>query len=205
MSDDGLPTETEPVISEDLREREIDVLQGLLASGKVDLDRFQTALDGLMRARTHADFASVVRSLPPPVQFTPAARRREEPLKISTSMGDVRLEGRWQVGRLTKISTGLGNVTIDLTEAEFDDWDVKMVVDVNMGSIRVIAPWGLDIRQVGRSSAVKSTLQEPIPGFPVVRLSASCNRGTILLTHPKEKRQRRWGWRRRGSQETPRS
>lgn len=205
MSDDGLPTETEPVISEDLREREIDVLQGLLASGKVDLDRFQTALDGLMRARTHADFASVVRSLPPPVQFTPAARRREEPLKISTSMGDVRLEGRWQVGRLTKISTGLGNVTIDLTEAEFDDWDVKMVVDVNMGSIRVIAPWGLDIRQVGRSSAVKSTLQEPIPGFPVVRLSASCNRGTILLTHPNEKRQRRWGWRRRGSQETPRS
>lgn len=120
-------------------------------------------------------------------------------------MGDVRLEGRWQVGRLTKISTGLGNVTIDLTEAEFDDWDVKMVVDVNMGSIRVIAPWGLDIRQVGRSSAVKSTLQEPIPGFPVVRLSASCNRGTILLTHPNEKRQRRWGWRRRGSQETPRS
>ncbi|HEY7260730.1 MAG TPA: DUF1707 domain-containing protein [Trebonia sp.] len=205
MSDNGLPTETEPLISEDLREREIDVLQGLLASGKVDLDRFQRALDALMRARTHADFASVVRSLPPPVQFTPAAQRREEPLKISTSMGDVRLEGRWQVGRLTKISTGLGNVTIDLTEAEFDDWDVKMVVDVNMGSIRVIAPWGLDIRQVGRSSAVKSTLQEPIPGFPVVRLSASCNRGTIHLTHPREKRQRRWGWRRRGSQETPRS
>lgn len=66
MSDDGLPTETEPVISEDLREREIDVLQGLLASGKVDLDRFQTALDGLMRARTHADFASVVAACRPP-------------------------------------------------------------------------------------------------------------------------------------------
>jgi hypothetical protein len=197
VSDDGLPTETEPLISEDLREREIEVLQGLLASGKVDLDRFQGALDGLMRARTHADFASVVRSLPPPVQFTPAARRREEPLKISTSMGDVRLEGRWQVGRLTKISTSMGNVTIDLTEAEFDDWDVKIVVDVSMGSIRVIAPWGLDIRQVGRSSAVKSSLQEPIPGFPVVRLSASCNRGTIRLTHPKEKRQHRRGWRRR--------
>jgi hypothetical protein len=45
-------------------------------------------------------------------------------VEISTSMGEVRLESRWQVGRLTKIHTGMGAVTIDLTEAEFDDWDV---------------------------------------------------------------------------------
>jgi hypothetical protein len=206
VNDDGHPVETEPPISEELRQRGIDVLQGLLASGKVDLDRFQGALDGLLGARTHADFASVVRSLPPPVEFTPAARRRQEPLEIDTGkMGEVRLKGRWQVGRLTKIRTGMGAVTIDLTEAEFDDWDVEIVVHTTMGSITVIAPRGLDVRQVGWSAAVNSTLEEPIPGFPVVRLSASCDMGTILLMHPKEKRQRRWGWRRRPSQATPRS
>ena len=91
----------------------------------------------------------------------------------------------------------MGAVVIDLTEAEFDDWDVKIVVDTGMGSVTVIAPRGLDVRQVGRSAAVKSTLEEPIPGFPVVQLSASCNRGAIRLMHPKERRQRRWGWRRR--------
>ena len=133
----------------------------------------------------------MVRSLPPPVQFTPPARRRQEPLQISTSTSGVRLKGRWQVGRLTKIDTGLGDVTIDLTEAEFDDWDVKIVVRVNMGSVTVIVPRGLDVRQVGRGTAVNSTLQEPIPGFPVVQLSASCNRGRIRLVHPKEKPQRR--------------
>jgi hypothetical protein len=148
VDDDGLPAETESLISEELRQRGIDVLQGLLADGKVDLERFQIALDGLLRARTYADFATVVRSLPPPVPFTPAARRRQEPLVISTSMGDVRLKGRWQVGRLTKIGTGMGAVTIDLTEAEFDDWDVEIVVDTGMGSITVIAPRGLDVRQV---------------------------------------------------------
>lgn len=205
MDEDGPSAEIEPLISEDLRERGIGVLQGLLASGRVDLDRFQTALDGLLRARTHPDFASVVRGLPPPVQFTPSARRHQEPLEISTSMGDVRLEGRWQIGRLTKIDTGMGNVTIDLTEAEFDDWDVKIVVHVGMGSVTVIAPQGLDVRQVGRITAVTSTLQEPIPGFPVVRLSASCNMGTIRLMHTEEKRQRRLGWRRRRSQVPPRS
>jgi hypothetical protein len=205
VNDETLPVETEPPISEDVRQRGIDVLQGLLASGKVDLDRFQSALDGLLGARTYADFASVVRSLPPPVEFTPTARRRQEPLEISTSMGEVRLEGRWQVGRLTKIRTRTGMVTIDLTEAEFDDWDVEIVVHTTMGWVTVIAPRGLDIRQVGKSAAINGTLEDPIPGFPVVRLSASSDMGTIRVTHPKEKWQHRWGRRRRRSQGTPRS
>ena len=140
MNDDGLPAETEPSVPEDLQQRGIDFLQGLLASGKVDLGRFQKALDALLGAHTQADFASVVRSLPPPVEFTPPARRRQEPLEISTSMGEVRLEGRWQVSRLTKIDTGMGSVTIDLSQAEFDDWDVEIVVHTHMGAITVIVP-----------------------------------------------------------------
>ena len=66
MSGDGLPAETEPPVSEDLRQRGIDYLQELLASGKVDLDRFQTDLDALLGVHTQAGFASVVRSLPAP-------------------------------------------------------------------------------------------------------------------------------------------
>lgn len=164
----------------------------------MDLDRFQKALDALLEARTQADFASAVRSLPSPVEFTPPARRRQEPLKISSSMGDVRLKGRWQVSRLTKIYTGLGSVTIDLSQAEFDDWDVKIVVGTGMGTITVIVPRGFEVRPVGRSGPVNSTLEPPIPGFPVVQLSASSNRGTIRVKHPAEKKQRRQRWRRRG-------
>jgi hypothetical protein len=104
MGDGGLPAETGPPVSEDLQQRGIDFLQGLLASGKADLDRFRKALDALLGAQTQADFASVVRGLPPPVDFTPPARRRHEPLEISASMGEVRLESRWQVSRLTKIN-----------------------------------------------------------------------------------------------------
>ena len=103
MDDDGLPAKTGPPISEDLQQRGLDFLQGLLASGKVDLDRFQKAFDALLGVHTQAGFASVVRSLPPAVDCTPPARRRQEPLEISASMGEVRLEGRWQVSRLTKI------------------------------------------------------------------------------------------------------
>lgn len=204
MSDDRLPAEAEPPISEDLRQSGIDAVQRLVASGKMDLDGFQAALDRLLGARTHADVASVFRSLPPPVEFTPPAQRRQEPLEVSTSMGEVRLTGRWQVGRLTKIETGMGAVTIDLSEAEFDDWEVEIVAHTKMGSITVIAPRGLDVRQVGKSGPASSTLGPPIPGFPVVRLSASSDMGTIRLMHPKEKRERRWGRRRRSRNATPR-
>ena len=48
MNDDRLPVH-EPAISEELQQREIDVLQGLMVSGKVDQDRFQRALDELLR------------------------------------------------------------------------------------------------------------------------------------------------------------
>jgi len=203
VNDDGLPAEAEPPISEDLQQRGIDFLQGLLASGKVDLGRFQKALDALLEAHTHADFASVIRSLPPPVEFTPPARRRQEPLEISTSMGEVRLEGRWQVSRLTKIDTGMGSVTIDLSQAEFDDWDVEIVVHTHMGAITVIVPHGVEVRPVGRSGPVNASLEPPIPGFPVVRLSATCDMGTICVMHPTEKRQRRRRWPRRRRRTTP--
>jgi Domain of unknown function (DUF1707) len=178
VSDDRLPVETEPPISEDLRQREIDVLQGLVASGKVDLDRFQTALDGLLAARTHAEFAAVVRGLPPPVEFL-------RPRGGVKSAGDFHLDGRDSpqgplAGRSGSSST---------------------------------PPWarspssllGADVRQVGSSGAVNSTLEPPTPGFPVVRLSASSDMGTIRLKQPKQKSQRRWGSRRRRSQATPRS
>ena len=103
MDDDGLPAETGPPISEDLQQHGIDFLQELLAIDKVGLDRVPKVLDALLGAQTQADFTSAVRSLLPPVEFTPPGRRRQEPLEISTSMGEVRLEGRWQVSLLTKI------------------------------------------------------------------------------------------------------
>jgi hypothetical protein len=193
----------EPSLSEEVRQRGIDMLQELLASGTVDLDRFHPALDGLLKAPNEAEFAAVVRSLPPPVAFTPAARRRREPLEIASSMGEIRLEGRWQVGRLTKIDAGMATVTIDLSKAEFDDWDVEIIVHATMGTITVIAPRGFDVRQVGRIGAVSSTLEAPIPGFPVVRLRATADMGTIRVVHPAQKKQkqvkpRRRRWPRRG-------
>lgn len=78
----------------------------------------------------------------------PAASRRIHSGRAAASraVGDLHLDGRSSTqgplagGRLTKIRTRTGMVTIDLTEAEFDDWDVEIVVHTTMGWITVIAP-----------------------------------------------------------------
>jgi hypothetical protein len=192
-----LPADPELPISEEVRQRGIELAQELHAVGKLGLDQFHLALDRLLAVRTEPDFVAVIRSLPPPVEFTPPALRRQEPFEISVGMSEVRLEGRWQVGRATKISTGMGSVTIDLTQAEFDEWDVEIVVHTGMGEITVIAPRGFDIRQVGRSGAITTVIEPPIPGFPVVRLSATSDMGTIRIAHQAAPAQLRRRWHRR--------
>jgi hypothetical protein len=73
-----------------------------------------------------------------------------------------------------------------------------------MGTITVIVPRGLEVRPVGRSGPVNTAaLEPPIPGFPIVRLSATCDMGTIRLMHPAEKRQRRRRSLRRRGKTTP--
>jgi hypothetical protein len=194
---DGLPFAVEPPITEAVRQGGIDFLQRAFANNKMDLEHFQKALDEMLAARTEGDFVSVVRALPPPVEFTLPSRRHDEPIQIAMSLGHVRLDGRWQVGRVTTVTSEMGHVFIDLCEAEFDDWEVELVIQVAMGNITVIVPRGLDVRLVGRNSTVNSTLEPPIPGFPVVRLSATSDVGTISLAHPVEKRSRRRRWRKR--------
>jgi hypothetical protein len=198
VTSEGLPVGPESQISEDLRQRGIAVVQGLFADGRIDENAFHQALDQLFAVHSETEFCSLMRSLPPPVAVTPPARRRQEPLEIETSMGEVRLDGRWQVGRMTKIDTGMGAVIVDLTQAEFDDWDVEIVVHTHMGDITVIAPFGLDIRLVGRNSPVTTCLDPPIPSFPVVRLSATSDMGAVRLVNPTEPGTRRKRWRRRG-------
>jgi hypothetical protein len=66
-----------------------------------------------------------------------------------------------------------------------------------MGDITVVAPSGLDVRLVGRNSPVTMSLDPPVPGFPVVRLSATTDMGGVRVVNPTGPRVRRKKWRRR--------
>src|ERR1700722_14549772 len=113
---------------EDAQQRATEFLKELYATGDIDASGFDTGVTGLLAAKTEAELAEVVRSLPPSVALTSPDRRLAKPLEIHSGMARLRLSGRWQVATETHISADLGSVTLDLTAAEFDD----RVVDLHV-------------------------------------------------------------------------
>jgi hypothetical protein len=127
-------------MSEDAQHRATEFLKELYAAGQIDERRLDTGVAELLAARTDAELAEVLRSLPPPVALTSPDRRLDQPLEIHSGMRRLRLTGRWQVARETHVSADLGSVRIDLTEAEFDNRVIDLHVYTGWGASRSSCP-----------------------------------------------------------------
>jgi Cell wall-active antibiotics response 4TMS YvqF len=124
-------------------------------------------------ATTEADLAEVVRALPPLIPMTSPESRLAQPLEINSGFGRLRLARQWQVARETHVSAQLGNVRIDLTEAEFDDHIIDLHVYSGWGRITIIVPRGVAVQVIRHRGGVRSRLEPPVPGLPAASTSAS--------------------------------
>jgi hypothetical protein len=178
---------------EDARQRATEFVKELYAAGEIDADRLDTGVAGVLAARSEAELAEVIRSLPAPVTLTSPGRRLAKPLEIHSGLGRLRLAGKWQVARETHISADLGSIRLDLTEAEFDDHVVDLHIYTGCGSITIIVPPGMDVQVIRHRGGVDSRLDPPVPGLPLVRLDVTTNIGRVHLRHPgTQDRTRRW-------------
>jgi hypothetical protein len=169
---------------EDAQHRATEFLKDVYAAGDIDAGRFDTSVTRILAARTEAELADVVRSLPSPVALTSPDRRLAEPLEIHSGTGRLRLTGRWQVARQTHVSADLGSVTIDLTEAELDHSVIDLHVYTGCGGITIIVPRGVVVQITRHRGGVDSRLEPPVPGLPLIRLDMTTNIGRIRLRHP---------------------
>jgi hypothetical protein len=169
---------------EDVRQRATEFVKELYATGQIDADQLDTGVAGALAARSEAELAEVVRSLPTPVALTSQERRLTKPLEIHSGLGRLRLAGRWQVARETHISADLGSIRLDLTAAEFDDHVVDLHIYTGWGSITIIVPPGMDVQVIRHRGGVDSRLDPPVPGLPLVRLDVTTNIGRVHLRHP---------------------
>jgi hypothetical protein len=170
--------------AEDAQHRATEFVKELYAAGDIDATRLDASVTEILRATTEAELADVVRSLPPPITLTSVDRRLTEPLEIHSGTGRLRLAGRWQVGKQTHVSADLGSVTIDLSEAEFDDNVIDLHVYTGWGSITVIVPRGVAVQIIRHRGGLNSRLEPPVPGLPLIRLDLTTNIGRIRLRHP---------------------
>ena len=169
---------------DDAQQRATEFVKERYAAGDIDAAQLDAGVAGVLAARTDAELAEVVRSLPQPVALTSPERRLTKPLEIHSGIGRLRLMGRWQVARETHISADLGSVRLDLTEAEFDDHVVDLHVYSGCGSITIIVPAGVDVQVIRHRGGVDSRLEPPVPGLPLIRLDVTTNIGRVHLRHP---------------------
>jgi hypothetical protein len=178
---------------EDDRQRATEFVKELYVAGEIDADRLDTGVAGVLAARSEAELAEVVRSLPAPVALTSRERQLAKPLEIHSGIARLRLSGKWQVARETHVSADLGSIRLDLTEAEFDDHVVDLHVYTGWGSITIIVPLGVGVQVIRHRGGVDSRLDPPVPGLPLVRLDVTTNIGRVHLRHPgSQDRARRW-------------
>lgn len=172
------------VMREDAQHRATEFLKELYATGDIDAIGFDTGVTGLLAAKTEAELAEVVRSLPGPVALTSPDRRLAKPLEIHSGLGRLRLAGQWQVAAETHISADLGSVRLDFTQAEFDDHVIDLHVYSGCGSITIVVPRGVGIQTIRHRGGVDSRLDPPVPGFPLIRLDVTAMIGRVHLRHP---------------------
>lgn len=169
---------------EDARQRAAEYVSQLYAAGAIDAGRLDTSAGEVLAARSQTELAAVIRSLPAPVTLTSQERQLAGPLEIHSGIGRLRLTGNWQLARQTHISADLGSITLDLTQAEFDDHVIDLHVYTGCGSITIIVPQGMDIQVIRHRGTVGSRLDPPVPGLPLVRLDVTTNIGKVHLRHP---------------------
>ena len=185
--------------TDEQREGVLAHLRQLVDHGVIDYDLFEVLASVAGDAVSTADLVDVLSKVPPLVPLTAPDKRLPEPLELRTMTGSLKMDGRWQVARVTNALVATGSMAIDLTRAQLDDDEIDLSVKVVTGSARVVVPYWMDVQIVELSGGVRNKLGPSIAPAtaPLLRISAVAITGSITLRRPKAPVRRRWHRRRR--------
>jgi hypothetical protein len=177
-------------------------LKDLTANGALSLDEFGGLVEEVLAAKTYDELSKIGRRLPPVVALTPPSDRLVDTLEIRTTSGAMHWRGRWQLARRTVASTSTGMVKLDLTEATWDDLVIELQLETFTGLMSVVVPDGVRVVIVSAEGTVVNRVSEPpLPGAPVLQVTAKATAtGAISIrpAKPPQRRHKRRRFRRRG-------
>jgi hypothetical protein len=189
--DDTRPTEVAPRdmrVSDAERQHVAELLQKAAGRGLITLDEFTERTDRALTARTRGELNSVLVDLADmrPTEVPPA----ETPLLLQTGTGSIKQRGYWVVPRTITAECGMGNITIDFTEASCPHHEVTLHATVRSGNITIIVPRGWQVVMAEATSrmgdVVNKATDPPDPNLPVLRVHARASRmGDLKIRYPR--------------------
>ncbi|MFE6841388.1 DUF1707 domain-containing protein [Streptomyces sp. NPDC057686] len=143
------------------RDRIAHILADALAEGRLTADEHSERLDSLYAVKTVGELEVLVRDLPAPgaepaapsYARTPAGPAPAGQAEVSETVvavcSSVTRKGRWRPGAHTRVVSVLGDVTVDLTEAVFEQQVTEVNVTSVLGNVEILVPENVTLRGYG--------------------------------------------------------
>ncbi|RIQ16679.1 LiaF domain-containing protein, partial [Jiangella rhizosphaerae] len=112
--------------------------------------------------------------------------------RITSVLSNEKRRGRWEVPARIDVTSILGEVVLDFTEAVVRTPEVEIQTAIVLGSLTLIVPEGIDVRLDEGTNILgerKMKLREPVtPGAPVYRVRGFVLLGEVTVRPPRDKR-----------------
>ncbi|MGW6984970.1 DUF1707 SHOCT-like domain-containing protein [Streptomyces sp. NPDC054932] len=138
------------------RDRIAQILGDALAEGRLTAEEHSDRLDTLYAVKTVGELEVLVRDLPAPggVHASPAyaaplaapAGPAETIVAVCSSSAR---KGRWRPGAHTRAVSVMGDISIDLTEAVFEQQVTEINVTCILGNVEILVPENVTLRGYG--------------------------------------------------------
>ncbi|MFD1118823.1 DUF1707 domain-containing protein [Sphaerisporangium aureirubrum] len=188
------------------REAVVEQLREASVEGRLTLAELTERTEAAYLAVTHAELAQVTSDLPgaapvrAPFPAAPAgpARPGKSRRWYVAVMGDTKRRGKWRVDHEIGAVAVMGDVTIDLREAEVRSNEVDIVATAVMGDVKIIVPDGVDVDLSGIAfmgdKKVKVIEAPPGQNVPVVRVRAYAVMGDVKVIGDSKAKPISRGW-----------
>jgi Domain of unknown function (DUF1707)/Cell wall-active antibiotics response 4TMS YvqF len=176
-------------VSDAERQHVAGLLEKAVGRGLITLDEFTERTDRALTARTRGELNSVLVDLADLRQAEVIPT--EQPLLLQTGSGNIKQRGYWVVPRTITAECGMGNITIDFTEASCPHHEVTVHATVTSGNITIIVPRGWQVvlaeATSGLGSVVNKATDPPNPDQPVVRVHGRARMGSVKIRYPRNR------------------
>ncbi|HEY8472207.1 MAG TPA: DUF1707 domain-containing protein [Natronosporangium sp.] len=168
----------DPVVTDQDRQAAMARLAAAVEAGQLSLDEYDRRLTTAIAAKTSTELSPAIAGLP---DWTPAPPAVHE----HTAVGTIKHGGRWRLPPRTEITTRIGSVKLDLTDAELSGPDAEIAVRASVGTIKVRVPEHWRVAVYGSSTIGSRCVEEnylpPDTPAPTLRLRLDTWLGTVKV------------------------
>lgn len=190
----GRATHGEFLITSDERDAAEARLRRAVADEVLSLEEFGDRMRLLLAAKTRGDLHQAVAGLPD-VRERPARTAERGHMRPARPQGAVvailsssETRGQWRPGHTTTAIAALGEATVDLQGAEYEDDELVINAFSMLGTVEIVVPEGVEVELRGHSilgDRSDRTDGMIVAGAPVVRVEGLALLGEITVRHPK--------------------